>query len=416
MNMSIVFLFIRLFSSIVLALFIGKIISKIKLPAIVGWLLSGMILSPFALNLMNYELLNASSYQVLLSVVDVSVGLMIGAELVLDKLKKYGRQIMITTVIQSIGTFLLVTLSFLITFYFTNIPLYTSFIFGGIALATAPAPALSIVEEFQTDGPITRTLIPIAALDDIIAFIVFFTTISIVTSGFSHEAIPLHSTLFIRILLPIIVGVAIGWLAGIFLKKETSNLQTLVITLSFILLASAFGLFLNYSVLTEPVLNFLLIGLGFSATFANMISSKRLNQIMHIFNPFLRISLVLLIFNLGATLDYRLVLSSGIFTLIYILSRGIGKYSFASLGSKITRLDPTIQKYLGLTLLPHSGTSLIFTGIVVNSLYAFDPQTTLIIQGTISAAAVLNEIIAVILSKKAFDWADETGKRNNKYN
>ena len=72
---------------------------------------------------------------------------------------------------QSLGTFFLVSLVFGIVFYFSDIPLYLALIFGGIALATAPAPALSIVREFKTDGPVTKTLIPMAALDDIVGYL-----------------------------------------------------------------------------------------------------------------------------------------------------------------------------------------------------------------------------------------------------
>ncbi len=318
---------------------------------------------------------------------------------------------MITTLIQSMGTFVVVSLAFGLIFYFTGIPVYASFIFGGIALATAPAPALSIVEEFQTDGPVTQTLIPMAALDDIVAFIVFFTTIAISTARFTQESIPLSTTLFLRILLPLLIGIVNGVVAGIFLKKKTNQFQTLATTIFFILVASAVGLFVNHWILDEPVLNFLLIGLAFSGTFANIVSDERMMQIMYVFNPILRLSLTILILNLGAPLDYRLILGSGIFTVLYILARAIGKYGFASLGAKLTGLHPMVQKYLGLTLLPHSGTSLIFTGIAVSSLQAYDPETTLIIQGTISAVAIINEVFAVILSKKAFDWAGETGQR-----
>ena len=82
---------------------------------------------------------------------------MIGTELVWNKLKKSGRSIIITTLTQSLGTFLVVSLVFCIVFYISNVPLYLAFLFGGIALATAPAPALSIVREFKTKGPVTDT-------------------------------------------------------------------------------------------------------------------------------------------------------------------------------------------------------------------------------------------------------------------
>lgn len=58
--------------------------------------------------------------------------------------------------------------------------------------------------------------------------------------------------------------------------------------------------------------------------------------------------MTLFILNLGAPLDYTLILSSGIFTIFYIFLRGIGKYTGAYWGAKITGLPRTVQKYLVL--------------------------------------------------------------------
>ena len=154
-----------------------------------------------------------------------------------------------------------------------------------------------------------------------------------------------------------------------------------------------------------------LIGMSFAATFANMISEDRLNEIMFAFAPILGISLIIVILNLGAPLDYHLILGAGVFTAIYIITRALGKYFGAYTGAKITKLPVTVKKYLGLTLLPHSGVSLIFTGIAVTTLLPFDPDSATIIQGTIAAAAVINEVIAVLISKKAFEWAGEIDKQ-----
>lgn len=65
-----------------------------------------------------------------------------------------------------------------------------------------------------------------------------------------------------------------------------------------------------------------------------------------------------------------------------------------------------MRKYLGLTLLPHSGVSLVFTGIACQTLSA-RPELASIVQGTIAAAAVINEIIAVIVAKRGFALAGE---------
>ena len=73
----------------------------------------------------------------------------------------------------------------------------------------------------------------------------------------------------------------------------------------------------------KPVLNFMLIGMAFSAAFSNMITEKRLEQIMQAFNPFLGIAMILVILNLGAPLDYHLIMGAGMFTAIYIAARAL---------------------------------------------------------------------------------------------
>lgn len=403
----------RLLLTIGIAFLAGKLVSKVKLPSILGWLITGMVLGPHALSLMNQELLDAQWYQTIVHILECGVGLMIGTELVWNKIKRSGKAIVITTLTQSLGTFLVVSLVFSIVFYASNIPVYLAFIFGGIALATAPAPALSIVREFKTTGPVTNTLIPMAALDDIVGCIVFFITIATVAGSLSAGDLPAFMIALV-VVLPLLIGVVTGLGAGIVLKKERSKSGTLMLLISMIIVASAVGFLFNSLVLPRPVLNFMLIGMAFSATFSNMVSEARLEQIMEGFNPILGIAMIVVILNLGAPLDYHLILGAGLFTVIYILARAAGKYFGAYFGASITKSPETIKKYLGLTLLPHSGVSLVFTGIAVSVLTAPAPECARIVQGTIAAAAVINEIIAVITAKKGFEWAGELGGSTNR--
>lgn len=401
-----IILFIRLLAAVILAFMAGKLISKFKLPSILGWLIAGMVLGPHALSLMDHQILDAQWYQTIVHILECAVGLMIGTELVWSKIKRSGKAIVITTFTQSIGTFLFVSLVFGIVFYLQDIPLYLAFLFGGIALATAPAPALSIVREFKADGPVTNTLIPMAALDDIVGCIVFFTTVAIVAGNLSAGELPAYMIALV-VILPLVIGAAAGLLAGLFLKKERSSRGTLLLLILNILIASGVGFIFNDLVMPKPVLNFMLIGMAFSAAFSNMVTEERLEEIMRVFNPFLGISMILVILNLGAPLDYHLIMGAGLFTVIYIVARALGKYCGAYFGAGITKSPETVKKFLGFTLLPHSGVSLVFTGIAVSVLSAPAPECARIIQGTIAAAAVINEILAVILAKKGFEWAGE---------
>lgn len=398
-------LLLRYIIVFLLAILCGKIVSKFKLPAILGWLIAGMIFGPHAVGLLDQSILEAPIYEMIMHILECGVGLMIGTELVWKKIRSAGKQIIFTTFTQSIGTFLLVSLVFGIVFFFMDIPLYLAFLFGGIALATAPAPALSIVKEFKTDGPVTKTLIPMAALDDMVGVIVFFSMIAIVSGHLSSGNVSTFMIVLV-VALPLLIGVITGLVSGTMMKKYSSDAHIFINLIISIIVTSFIGMYIN-KLLPAPLLNFMLMGMAYSATFSNMISGKQLGQLMNDFNLILSLSMIAVILNLGAPLDYHLIFGAGLFTAIYIVTRACGKYFGARFGAKVTHCPETVQKYLGLTLLPHSGVSLVFTGIAVNTLAGPAPECAKIIQGTIAAAAVINEIIAVIIAKKGFEWAKE---------
>lgn len=390
-----------------LAALAGRFISRIRLPSILGWLLVGMLFGPHAAGLMPQAVLDAEWYKTVIMWMQCAFGLMLGTELVWNKLKCYGKGLVVTTLTQSLGTFSLVTLVFAVVFLFTGVPVYLAFVFGGIALATAPAPALSIVNEFHAKGPVTDTLLPMAVLDDIVAILVFFGVNSVISSSVSGGAVPLYM-IPVMILLPVGIGLIVGLPAGWLLKKAKGRVQTLAVLLTGITLTAGIGWLINTKVLSSIALNYMLMGVSFSAVFTNMVGEERLEEITDCFHPVLAVSLLAAIVDLGAPLNYHLILGAGLYTFLYIAARGAGKYFGARFGAKAMKLPAAVQKYLGLTLLPHSGVSLVFTGIACSTLSA-RPELVGIVQGTIAAAAVINEIIAVIAAKKGFQLAGELG-------
>lgn len=394
---------------LVLAALTGKLVSRIKLPSILGWLIIGMIFGPHALGLMPQTVMDTVWYKTVIMWMQCAFGLMLGTELMWKELKSYGKGLIVTTLAQSLGTFFFVTLIFAIVFLAADVPFYLAFIFGGIALATAPAPALSIVNEFHAKGPVTNTLLPMAVLDDIVAIIVFFTVNSIVASSVSGGSVPLYM-IPVMVLLPVIIGLVTGLPAGWILKRVGGRVQTLAVLLVGITLAAGFGWLINTKLLSGIALNYMLMGVSFSAAFTNMVGKERLEEITDYFHPILAVSLLAAIVDLGAPLNYHLILGAGFYTFLYIGARGAGKYFGARFGAKAMKMPGTVQKYLGLTLLPHSGVSLVFTGIACVTL-ASRPELVGILQGTIAASAVINEIIAVVAAKKGFELAGEIEKR-----
>lgn len=246
---------LKLIFAVFVAFLFGKLVSKLKLPAILGWLLAGMTLGPHALGLLNEPMMEAAWYTTAESILECVVGLMIGTELIWRKIKKAGKQIVVTTITESLGTFLVVSLVFGVIFGITGVPLYLAFLFGGIALATAPAPSLSIVNEMKTAGPVTSTLIPMAALDDLVGALVFFTVVALVSAHVSTAGIPVLGVLFL-VFLPVLIGAATGFVAGKLLPKAHTASGALAAMLLLLLCSAAIGMVLNQYVLPVPAINF----------------------------------------------------------------------------------------------------------------------------------------------------------------
>lgn len=399
---------LRWLAVLVLAFTVGKLITKIKMPSILGWLIVGMLFGPHALRLLPQDVLTAGWYQTIVMWMQCAFGVMLGTELIWKKLKRSGKALIVTTLTQSLGTFAVVSLAFGIVFALANVPVFLAFVFGGIALATAPAPAVSVVNEFHAEGPVTDTLLPMTILDDVVGIAVFFTVNSLIARAVSGGAVPMYM-IPVMIFLPVLIGAAVGLPTGLLLKKTKGKAQNLTLLLGGITVTVIIGWLLNTYLLSGIALNYTLMGVAFSAVFSNMVTPEQVEKINSDFLPILGISLLTVIVDLGAPLDYHLILGAGLYTFIYIAARAFGKYFGARASAKLTHMPDTVCKYLGLTLLPHSGVSLVFTGIICSTLDSA-PELVQIVQGTIAAAAVINEFIALVAAKKGFELAGEIKK------
>lgn len=81
---------LKLFSVLAFAYVFGKALSKIKLPAILGWLVAGMILGPCLAGVLSQEIIDSTWYRVVIKILEGFAGVMIGSEIVFSDLKKYG--------------------------------------------------------------------------------------------------------------------------------------------------------------------------------------------------------------------------------------------------------------------------------------------------------------------------------------
>lgn len=400
---------LRLLAVVFLSALAGKLASKLKMPAVLGFLIAGMTFGPHALNLLSQEVLDHPAYHTLISFLECGMGLMLGSEMVWRKMRSYGKQIVVITLAQSLTTFVVVSAAFSAIFYWAGIPVFLGLIFGGIALAMAPAPALSIVTEYNTDGPVTKTLIPLAVIDDVIAICIFLSVMGVILQKTAGGSLPWYLIPLV-ILFPILIGAVTGSLTAAVMKKVSSPKINVAVVWVGVLLTAILTALANQYLMPIPILNFMLSGMVYSAVFANILDEAKLGAVMNYCTPIINACFTLIILNLGAPLDYRLILGAGVFTAVYIIARAVGKMGGAALGAQLSHAAPTVKKYLGMVILPHSGVSLVLTGIAISALSGSYSQYGDIVRGTIAAAAVINEIIAVFVARQGFRLAGEMGQ------
>ncbi len=403
-------LFIRLIVAFLLAFGAGKLLTKFNLPAILGWLITGIIIGPNVLGIINQDLLNATWYGWIIDLSQVLIGIMLGSNLVLEDIRAQGAENLKLSWIEIIITFLVVSVGFGGVFYLMGYSPVLGIVIGAISTVTAPAPALSIIDEYDTEGPLTDTMESMSILNSLFGNMFFFVVIAILQTFYIESSDSILATIFMSIIAPLLIGVLLGYISGRFVDPIDSKRTVFIAFLVVVFISFIAGKAIDSYIFSTFNLNYLLLGIGFAAAFVNVGEVDDYARIEDDFSHFESLALLLVIVNISAPLEPRLILTAGFLPFVYIIIRAIGKYLGGYIGSQIVGKEKTVQKYLGIVLLPHAGISLVLEANSHTLVEAIEPSAANIITITISAAVIINEFIGILLSNKAYEKAGEVSQ------
>ena len=376
----------------------GLLMNKIKLPKVLGYIIAGMLIGPYAFNLISPGLTEHILFKILLAIAFGLVGFYIGSEIKLKEFKKGGSKIITIGLLEALVPFILVAL---VMYYIVHFDFYTSLIIGSIALATAPAVVLAVSKEYKTHGPITKILHPVIAMDDLLSVMVFGIIISFASSFYGSGTANLWAP-FIAIGLALIFGLVGGFLLLWILSKIKNPIIYGITTSLFVM----FFMFLSF----EYGANALIAGMTLGIVCSNKFTKPQKQLFTKSNGKVIGLMMLIFLVLIGATLDITSIFSKVaiIGASLYAITRAAGKFIGAFIGTKITKYPKVVQKYLGLTLLPHAGISLTFIAMATPIV----PTEYASLMGIIIGAATLvNEIISVFTIKKVFELSGEINKR-----
>lgn len=395
-------------------LFMTRIFVKFNLPDVTCYLIAGILVGPLVLGRLGVSGLGFRSFEFVeeMSLIsDVALGFIafsIGNEFRLSSLKHIGRQATVIAIFQALVACLMVdvVLVGLHLILGDKLPISTCIILGAIATATAPAATMMVINQYKAKGPLTDILLPIVALDDAVGLIVFAVSHGIAKAFISGEINTI--SILVNPIIEITASLGLGAVLGyIFSKVEiffNSRSKRLALAITFVVISTGISK-MHFSLGGGVSIGFssLLVCMMCGTIFCNLCDFSE--GIMYKTERWTGPIYVLFFVISGAELDLRVfsdlaVVGIGI---AYILSRSAGKIFGASISAKFMKCQDSIQKYLGITLLPQAGVAL---GMSITVAAEFGAEGT-IVRNIVLFAVLIYELFGPIMTKMALTAAGD---------
>ena len=410
---------ISLAAALVGGLMLSRVTKLLNLPAVTAYLIAGLILGPFCIGKINIPGLGFSSLEQIEGLTIVTqtalgfIAFTIGNEFRVTQLKKMGPSAIVIGILQAVITTVVVDL-ILIGLHLVRpdlISLPCAIALGAIASATAPAATLMVIRQYKADGPLTRLLMLVVAIDDAVGLLLFSASYGIATA-LAQGQISIMAVIvepILEILLSLVLGSILGWLLSLIELFFHSSTKRTTISVAFVLMTVGLSMTEFHIGPIHCCFSLLLVCMMAGTVFCNICKSSE--DLMNRIDGWTMPLNILFFVISGAELDLE-VLSHPVTILVgmvYIIARSAGKYIGSSVSCTLTKQSKTITDNLGITLLPQAGVALGMA-LTVASL-----PNGYLARNVVLFAVLVYELIAPTLTKRSLVAVGEIQIENHSH-
>ncbi len=387
---------------------------KVGLPAVTAYLITGLLLGPYCLGKLQFPGIGFHTMEevsALNIISDAALGFIaftIGNEFRLSDLRKMGRQAITVGILQAVVTTFLVdaALITLHVFFPEALSIPSAITLGAIAAATAPAATLMVVRQYQADGPLTRLLLMVVAIDDAVGLVLFSASFGI-ANALEQGGVSIL-TVAVEPILEIVLSILLGAVTGLILDWSEryfhSRGNRISVSVAFVLLTVGLSM-VEFDL--GPVhcgFSLLLVCMMTGTVFCNICETSAL--LMERLDRWTTPLSILFFVLSGAELDLQILRNPVVLLIgaVYIISRAAGKILGAYGSCALSKCDTKTQKYLGITLLPQAGVAL---GMALTASALSDGA---MVRNVILFSVLVYELIGPTLTKNALTAAGEIQK------
>lgn len=415
---------------ILVALLSTRVMKLVKLPNVTGYIITGILVGPFVFGLLfnnfSYDGIKDSTiYQYIDQIKWVSnvalgfIAFSIGSSFKAKTIKSLGKSVLIITVLEAIGASILVFCGlFALHFALPDvISMELVLTLAAISSATAPAATLMVIKQYKARGPLVNTLLPVVALDDAAALILFailFQIASTISTGGSFDAYKMLAKPIFEIVISLGIGIVLGLLISFANKYFKSRNNRLAFCIFTVFAALGFYYLFKQSYMGEFELSSLLICMMAGVIYTNL--AKESGPTLDVLERFTSPIYMLFFVISGASLDLTIFFNENglmvlLIALCYIIFRVAGKYLGAYSGASIAHSEPQVKKYLGLTLIPQAGVAI---GLATTASDLFNrvgnTEASALVLAIILTSTLVYELFGPTITKFALTKANEIPK------
>ena len=383
----------------------GRLFQKLRIPQVVGYIVIGVLIGQSGLQLLSVPVITA--LEPLSSVALSLIGFLIGAELKIGVIKKYGKQFIGILLFEAIMPFFVVAIvvtavAFALTRNFAT-ALSMGLVLGSISSATAPAATTDVLKENRTRGPLTMTVLGIVAMDNAVALILYAVASSVAAILLGGGAGLTLGAQLISLLYEVGGSLVVGGLIGLALGQIIRNLMS---DEGRILSFSLGALFLCTGICTLLALDNILAAMSLGFVMVNFAPAKTREtfSLVEKFTPPIYVMFFVLV---GAKLNiWNVNAFVAVLAILYVLCRTLGKSLGARLGARLTKAPETVRKYLPFCLLSQAGVAI---GLSIAAGQDFSATIGPTIMLIITATTFVVQLVGPICVKHGITKAGECG-------
>ena len=397
--------------AVVGGLMLSRLTKLIHLPAVTAYLVAGLVLGPFCLGLIGIKGLGFQSLEqvegmgILTQTALGFIAFSMGSEFRLHQVKSMGTKAIIIGIVQAVVTTLLVdgVLIGLHVLFPQVLSLPAAIVLGAIASATAPAATLMVVRQYKADGPLTRLLMLVVAIDDAVGLLLFSVSFGI-ASALENGAVNVLGVV-IEPIVEIVLSIGLGSLMGFLLYRVErffhSGSKRMTISVAFVLLTVGLSMLKFHIGPVHCGFSLLLVCMMTGTMFCNICDFSQ--EMMERVEKWTVPLNVLFFVISGAELDLKVLVNpvTLIVGVVYILARSMGKYVGSYGSCRACRCSAPITKHLGITLLPQAGVAL---GMAMTATALADGT---LVRNVILFSVLIYELVGPALTKRSLFLAGE---------